>query len=187
MRRQGSISLRSKIKLIECVLYKVMKGLTMVCLVGLLTMVTLQVLARFLRIRIVVDDLVTLLNVWMIFIGSSILVRDKSHVAIEVEGRLFAKSKILRISAILVTHGLVIFFLLFIIKSGMDIVKASFSAVTPMLRLPQWWWYLPLPLSGVLMLLWEVKNMLKALNSIIKEAEGDESSKSVGRKRSGGS
>lgn len=187
MKSPYSKSLMSKLKTTEYILYRAMKSFTTVCLLGLLVMVTLQVLARFLRVRIVVDDLVTLLDVWMIFIGSSLLVRDKSHIAIEVEGRLFAKNKILRVSAIVLTHGLVIFFLLFIIKSGIDVVRASLSAVTPMLRLPQWWWYLPLPLSGILMLFWEVKNMVGILIAVMKEADGDEGSKGMGRERSRGS
>ncbi len=155
---------------IEEISFKIMKTVTIFCLLGLLILVTLQVVARFLPaiIEPVSDDIIQLLNVWMIFLGAALIARSDGHVKIELLEDLLKNKEEAKLYLDLVTQLLVMTFLLFMVRSGVDMFRVSLTRKTPMLNLPQKWWYLPLPLSGVLMLFYTVVKIVEIITLIFK-------------------
>ena len=68
---------------IEKISFSIMKGITVFCLFGLIVLVTIQVLSRFLPsiLKPVPDDILNLFDVWMIFLGAALLLRNYEHIS----------------------------------------------------------------------------------------------------------
>jgi len=156
---------------IEKISFSIMKGITVFCLFGLIVLVTIQVLSRFLPsiLKPVPDDILNLFDVWMIFLGAALLLRNYEHIRVELLDMLLRNRDRIRKYFDISIQILILMFLMFMTKSGVELYKASLTRLTPMLLLPQRWWYLPLPLSSILMIFYTIVRMLKMIISIVKK------------------
>jgi len=159
---------------IEKISFNIMKGITVFCLFGLIVLVTIQVLSRFLPslLKPVPDDVLNLFDVWMIFLGTALLLRNYEHIRVELLDTMLRNKDRIRKFLNLTIQILILMFLMFMTKSGVELYRASLTRLTPMLLLPQRWWYLPLPLSSILMIFYTIVRMLRIIISIIRKKEG---------------
>lgn len=97
------------------------------------------------------DEIITLVYVWMLFIGSALLVRNIDHLKIDILAKyLQSRPFIKKVYDILVCL-LILFFLIVMVKSSLILYEQSGNRSSPMLQLPQRLWYLSLLISSFLM------------------------------------
>jgi TRAP-type C4-dicarboxylate transport system permease small subunit len=127
----------------------------LIALVGILTVcVFLQVLIRFVfKFPIPwTEEVSRIAFVYIIFVGATIAVRDKTHINVDVLLVMLPSEVtrwIQRIGLVLVAG-----FLIFMIWQGIIFVRATGVQVTPVMQLPFRHLYLIIPSSGALMLLY---------------------------------
>ena len=148
----------SKLRRLEKTSFQVMVAVVSFLVLALLVLVAAQIVARQFGIRAIAppDEIVTLIFTWMVFLGSALLVRDYSHLRVEAIDSLFVKHPDWRKYYNLVTGVMVMIFLVAMTKSGFRIVSVTGSKTSPMLALPQRLWYLSLPISSVMMVIYLV-------------------------------
>lgn len=133
-------------------------------LVGLLTVtVFLQVLARFvLKVPLPWTEEVTRIAfVYSIFVGAAIGVRERAH--LNVDFLLVLLPERLRRVLQLVTQALVGVLLAAIVWLGVRYVQAAGVQTTPVLLIPFRYVYLVIPVSGALMLVYLIANVVDDL------------------------
>lgn len=99
------------------------------------------------------EEVTIYLMIWIVFIGSSAIVRQRAHLAIDlVLNMLNPKGR--RALMFVAVAATLLFFCVFIYYSGMHTLRIfSSGQVTPNLQAPMWLTYLAMPVGGSLMLL----------------------------------
>lgn len=125
--------------------------------------VFLQVLVRFVFKYPLpwTEEIARIAFVYCIFIGATIAVRENSHLSVDFLLVILPK-KVAR-AAVFAGMLLVGMFLAFVTWQGMVLVLATGVQMTPVMQLPFKYVYLILPVSGALMLLYLVSNLLALL------------------------
>ncbi len=106
------------------------------------------------------DEIVQGLFAWMVFVGAAALWRERDHFQVNwlPEALPPATSRILR----LVTCALGILFLVAMTKYGADLTSKA-RALTPILDLPTSLFYITIPLSGAVMLIYSLADFVRLL------------------------
>jgi len=122
--------------------------------------VFLQVLVRFVFKYPLpwTEEIARIAFVYCVFIGATIAVRENSH--LNVDFLLVILPKRVARAAVIVGMLLVGVFLAFVTWQGTVLVIATGVQMTPVMQLPFKYLYLILPVSGALMLLYLVSNLL---------------------------
>jgi len=122
--------------------------------------VFLQVLIRFVFKYPLpwTEEVARIAFVYCIFVGATIAVRQNSH--LNVDFLLVILPKGVARAAIFLGMLLVGVFLVFVTWQGVVLVMATGVQMTPVMQVPFKYLYLILPVSGALMLLYLVSNML---------------------------
>lgn len=125
--------------------------------------VFLQVLVRFVFKYPLpwTEEIARIAFVYCIFIGATIAVRENSHLSVDFLLVILPK-KVAR-AAVFAGMLLVGMFLAFVTWQGTVLVLATGVQMTPVMQLPFKYVYLILPVSGALMLLYLVSNLLALL------------------------
>lgn len=136
--------------------------LPVIALVLLIVVLTANVLARASGMFSLswFDEVVLALFAWMVFFGAAALWRERSHFAIDllpILTRGTATEQPLRLLLALTGLG----FALSLTIYGTSFVLRT-TATTPILGLPQAWSYACIPLSGAIMTLYAVRDLLWA-------------------------
>lgn len=109
------------------------------------------------------DEVVTALFAWLVFIGASALWREREHFAITLVGDALKGRRLAR------PHQVVIALLGLLFAATLLIYGARFVgravATTPVLELPQAWVYACLPLAGLLMTGYALRDVWQALTA----------------------
>ena len=118
------------------------------------------------------EELARFLLVWISFLGGAIAYIDDKHLGVDL---LVNKFELMarRISRV-VTHGLILAFSLFIMGVGgtrLVIERFDSGQLMPALQLPKAWFYLAIPVSGYLIALFALGNVI----ALIAGAEDVES------------
>ena len=125
--------------------------------------VFLQVLIRFVFKYPLpwTEEIARIAFVYCVFIGATIAVRENSH--LHVDALLVVLPK--KVASALVFLGMLLVgvFLIFVTWQGIVLVRATGVQMTPVMQVPFKHLYLILPISGALMLLFLVANMLALL------------------------
>lgn len=125
--------------------------------------VFLQVLIRFVFKYPLpwTEEIARIAFVYCVFIGATIAVRQNSH--LHVDALLVVLPK--KVASALVFLGMLLVgvFLVFVTWQGIVLVRATGVQMTPVMQVPFKHLYLILPISGALMLLFLVANMLALL------------------------
>lgn len=125
--------------------------------------VFLQVLIRFVFKYPLpwTEEIARIAFVYCVFIGATIAVRQNSH--LHVDALLVVLPK--KVASALVFLGMLLVgvFLVFVTWQGIVLVRATGVQMTPVMQVPFKYLYLILPISGALMLLFLVANLLALL------------------------
>jgi TRAP-type C4-dicarboxylate transport system permease small subunit len=139
---------------------RVLKYALTLLIVILTVSVFLQVLIRFVFKYPLpwTEEVARIAFVYCIFVGATIAVREKSH--LNVDFLLVVLPKKIARALVFLGSLLVGVFLVFVTWQGILLVRATGVQMTPVMQVPFRHLYLILPVSGALMLLYLVSNML---------------------------
>jgi C4-dicarboxylate transporter DctQ subunit len=99
------------------------------------------------------EELSLYLVVWIVFIGSSVAVRTRGHIAIDLLPVLLSPANRRRLALAIATLML-IFLATFCYYSGLHVLRVRSSGqVTPVMLGPMWLTYLAMPVGSALMFL----------------------------------
>jgi len=153
------------VKKLDALLIKILWGIVISCFIGLLILVSGQVVARLTHIRFLAppDEIVTLVFVWFNYIGAVIIFREHSHLRIELLDEFVnktAKRKAIYSIVIAILNGV---FLVVLWESSWTLFITVANRRSPMLSWPQRIWYFPLLISTGCMLLYCVRDLFLGL------------------------
>ncbi len=115
------------------------------------------------------EELTLYLMVWMVFIGGSIAVRTRGHMAIDLLPLLLSPANRKRL-ALLVGMTAFVFFATFFWYSLLHTLRVrSVEQLTPVMQAPMWLTYLAMPVGSMLMAL----RTLQSLVRTVREAPGE--------------
>lgn len=135
------------------VLNKVIKVLTILCLSVVTILVPIEVFLRYLfgKSLYITEEFTRYLMVWVVFLASSLAIREDAHISIGILVNRFRGRS--RAWFNLVAHGLLIFFLVFLMIEGIIILPYQIDQIIPSLEIPIFWFYLAIPVGCALMIL----------------------------------
>lgn len=147
------------IKKAEQGIIKILKWVTIGCLIGLLFFVSAGVFVRFVPVSSMgwADEIIEFAFAWMVFLGASVLWRERSHFRVEVlpmrlKGRISG-----RVLEIFLSFFALIFLIIFTYEGGMIAIRATDRS--PILEFPRTLWYLSIPLSGIVMIGYTIRDL----------------------------
>lgn len=142
------------------VLDRILKYALTLLSVVLTVSVFLQVLIRFVFKHPLpwTEEIARIAFVYCIFVGATIAVRENSH--LQVDFLLVILPKPVARAAVFLGMLLVGVFLVFVTWQGVVLVLATGVQMSPVMQVPFKYLYLILPVSGAIMLLYLVANML---------------------------
>jgi len=150
---------REMFKKIDRILEALLRWGSSTCLVGLLIIICAVVFVRFVPITSMgwTDEVVELAFAWMVFLCAAGLWRQKTHFRVEVITDWLGGSKAGRVLQILLSVISLVFFLVFTYEGGLLAIKATDRS--PIFEFPKTLWYMSIPISGVIMLAYTIRDL----------------------------
>jgi len=151
---------------------KMEKLVNFILIVSLGLMVILifsQVIARFVFNRPLswTEELSRHLMIWMAFIATAIAYRHGAHLSIDLLAqRLAGKKRVLLELFFLI---IIIFFLSYMIKYGIELTQKTFRQTSSALQYPMSYVYLSIPSSGILMIVFTIEKFIDTVKNGIEE------------------
>ena len=132
---------------------------SIVCFVGLLVIICAVVFVRFVPITSMgwTDEIIEFAFAWMVFLCSAGLWRQRTHFRVEVITDWLRGSKAGRGLEILLTMISLVFLLVFTYEGYLLAIKATDRS--PIFELPKTLWYLSMPLAGVIMFGYTIRDL----------------------------
>jgi len=134
---------------IDRALVPALKWSSVACLVALLVLIAAGIFVRFVPIGSMgwADEVIEWAFVYMVFMGSVVLWRERSHFRVELIPHWLAGTRGEQVLE--VTLGLLslVFFLVFTYEGTVLVLRTTDNS--PILDLPKLLWYAILPLSGI--------------------------------------
>jgi len=156
---------------IEKIIYEILSFLVSLGIVILLILVTFKIISRYFNIQFLAppDEIITLVYVWMLFIGSALLVRNTDHLKIDILAKYFQRYPFIKkVYDILVCLSILLF-LIVMAKSSLILYEQSGNRSSPMLQIPQRLWYLSLVISSFLMIFYLFIRVGKNIYKLLKQ------------------
>jgi TRAP-type C4-dicarboxylate transport system permease small subunit len=126
----------------------------------------------------ITEQLTRYLLVWVVFLASSLALREHSHISIEiVVNRFHGKARLL---INLIAQIALITFLAFLIVQGITALSFQKGQIVPSLRISIFWFYLAIPVGSFLMMLnllprtWEILKSISC-KSYLDQKDGNNS------------
>ncbi|MCB9949048.1 MAG: TRAP transporter small permease [Rhodospirillaceae bacterium] len=146
---------------IDRVIAAALRWICILCLVGLFAVLLGMVLIRFVPIARLSwsSEVIELLFAWLVFSGAAALWRTGEHFRIEALSEALGSSRpglILTIVVEILALGFIVLFAHY----GLQLTLRA-SATSPILALPRTFWYLPMPMAGVIMAVYSVRNLAR--------------------------
>jgi C4-dicarboxylate transporter DctQ subunit len=114
----------------------------------------------------ITEQLTRYLLVWVVFLASSLALRENSHISIEIiANRLHGKGRLI---VNLVAQIVLVTFLAFLVTEGIIALSFQKDQIVPSLRISIFWFYLAIPVGSFLMIL----NLLPRIWKILKNLSG---------------
>jgi TRAP-type C4-dicarboxylate transport system permease small subunit len=144
----------------EQALVQIMRWGSVGCLVGLLFFVSAGVFVRFVPISSMgwSDEIIEFGFAWMVFLGAAALWRTRSHFRVEVLPEKLARRKSGRMLEIFLSLCALAFLLIFTYEGSLIAIRATDRS--PILELPRTLWYMVLPISGVIMIGYTIRDLI---------------------------
>ena len=117
------------------------------------------------------QDVIRLAFTYMIYFGAAYCVRENAHLNIDVLLTSFPK-KVRALLEIVINIVLLGFFL-FLINFGLDFALSGANQTSSYLMLPMTCYYAGVPLSGVFMLFYGIKNIIGQFKNLKGNGEGE--------------
>ncbi len=164
------MSLYSLFQRIEKIIFQLLLGLVSIGVVILLILIASQVISRYFGIKFLAppDEIITLIYVWMLFIGSALLVRNADHIKVEMLDRFLQERPRIKKGYDILVCLLIFIFLVVMVQSSLVLYEHSGTRSSPMLQLPQRLWYLSLLVSGFLMIFYLFTRLIKDVYELFK-------------------
>jgi len=142
---------------------KLVEILTILILALLVAMVFTSVLSRYVFNFSLAwaEELAGLFFVWLTLLGSVTAVRKRTHMAIAYLVQILAPEKQRWMNIYI--HSAILFFLFILIWKGTEIFLATVKDYSAVLRIPIGFYYLSLPVCGILMFLFSSRDILRLL------------------------
>ncbi len=129
-------------------LSKILSNLLMIMIVLLTVVVALQVITRILEISVPwAEELARFLLIWLTFIGTSVAIHEKMHLAVKFFVRL-APIKIQYYIG-LFTYSIIIIFFGSLIFAGFNLAITTMNKLSSSLQWPMGLVYLVLPIASI--------------------------------------
>lgn len=144
---------KATIKILNNIADKVEEAVYVVCAFSLTlqtALICFQVFGRYIikYIPAGTDDIALLCMVWTAILGMSLNVRDDAHLKMELVDIFVSESKIWFFQVI--SSILVIVFSVYMVIYGTSLWKLRWGAMMPSLNMTSAWYYVVLPISGVI-------------------------------------
>jgi C4-dicarboxylate transporter DctQ subunit len=108
------------------------------------------------------EEIALYLCVWLVFIGGSIAVRERGHIAIDLIPHLLSPIGRVRLARA-VAVIMFIFFAVFFWYSLQHVLRVKATGqVTPMMQAPMWFAYLAMPVGSLLMAIRTIQIFVQA-------------------------
>ena len=135
------------------ILNKCIRVATIIVLSTITVMVSVEVVLRYFfgASLYVTEEFTRYALVWMVFLGSSLAIRDHSHFRMEIFVDRFRGRAFYGVN--LAAQLLIALFLVFLVVEGIVALTFQFEQVIPTLNISMFWFYLAIPIGGVLMIL----------------------------------
>lgn len=148
-------------------------------LVAMLAVVVWQVISRVVlqNPSTITEEFVRFSLVWLTMLASAYVVGKKSHLAVTLLSDTLTGSK-KRILEIVIQMLFILFALIIMIYGGARATSLTMSQISPSLGLPMGIVYLSVPVSGVLILLYSILNLIELMKNkvtVIPDRENIES------------
>lgn len=137
-----------------------LEGLVVLPFVVLVVITFLQVLFRFVfhYPAAWTTDVVSISFIWFIFLGSALAVRTSDHITVDVLDKL---PQLLQKIVIVAGNIAIIIFLVLLTYYGFQHAMNSMNQIIPSINMPKGYVYLVVPLSGILMIYYMLRNLVK--------------------------
>lgn len=151
------------------ILNQSIKVLTILCLSVLTIIVPIEVFLRYLfgKSLYITEEFTRYLMVWVVFLASSLALRENSHISIEIFVSRFRGRT--RFWLNLIAQFVLVTFLVFLIIEGIIALSFQMDQIIPSLGIPIFWFYLAIPVGSGLMIL----NLLPKLWENMKAISGE--------------
>jgi C4-dicarboxylate transporter DctQ subunit len=161
------------------ILNKSIRVLTILFLSVLTILVPVEVFLRYLfgKSLYITEEFTRYLMVWVVFLASSLAVREDSHISIGILVNRFSGRT--RSWLNLIAQVLLVIFLIFLIIEGIIALGFQMDQIIPSLGLPIFWFYLAIPVGSFLMIL----NLLPKMWESLKGISGRHSFSATGKEK----
>ena len=115
------------------------------------------------------EELTLYIMVWIVFVGSSVAIRTRGHIAIDLLPLVLSPAGRHRL-AILIALIMSVFLAVFFFYSGQHTLRVrSIEQVTPVMQAPMWLAYLAMPAGSALMMLRTCQLIWRLARERVKE------------------
>jgi C4-dicarboxylate transporter DctQ subunit len=115
------------------------------------------------------EELTLYMMAWIVFVGSSVAIRTRGHIAIDLLPLALSPAGRHRL-AIFIALVMLVFFAVFFYYSGQHTLRVyTTGQVTPVMQAPMWLAYLAMPAGSALMFLRTCQLLVRLLRERVKE------------------
>ncbi len=146
------------IKKIEDRLAVSFRWATVGCFVGLLFLIGVGIFVRFIPFFPMgwADEVIEWAFAWMVFLGTAVLWRERTHFRVDLILNWLAGSKAGRMLEIFLSLLSLVFFVVFTYQGGVLTMRTTDNS--PILDLPKAAWYIVMPISGAAIIGYTVRD-----------------------------
>ena len=145
-------------KKIERIIDLVMRWGSVACLVIIFILISAEIFVRFVPIGSMgwADELVEFGFAWMVFLGSAVLWKERTHFRVDLIPNSVAGTQAGRILDIALSFMSLVFFLVFTFEGGVLTMRTTDPS--PILALPKALWYVIMPISGCILIGYTIRD-----------------------------
>ena len=145
---------------IDRALVPALKWSSVFCLVALLVLIAAGIFVRFVPIGSMgwADEVIEWAFVYMVFMGSVVLWRERSHFRVDLVPQWLAGTRGGRALEFVLSLLSLVFFLVFTYEGTVLVLRTTDNS--PILDLPKLFWYAILPLSGMAFIGYTVRDLI---------------------------
>ncbi len=151
---------------VDQILDSLLRGLCILTMLGLVVLVSLLVLVRFVPFMSLgwSDEIVELAFAWTVFMGTAAVWRSHEHITIDMLPQALAGTRAGQVLDVIV-NVLTLAFLAAFTWQGWLLMLQARGNTSPMLILPRVLWYAPLPICGLIMIGYTVSRIVKDIRA----------------------
>jgi TRAP-type C4-dicarboxylate transport system permease small subunit len=166
-------NIKGSLKYMDRVILKTLKAITIICFLFLTVLISANVLVRFFPFVSLhwFDEIIELLYAYLVFYGSAALWISREHFAVGnwIEKRI--KNIIVRYVYKIIIESLVICFVVIFFYYSLQLTIAA-QDVTNVFAIPKRILYSCLPISGMIMIIYSIRDITVGILAIKKGKEG---------------